>query len=64
MELGGFEPPTSWVRSASAIFAEGVKSCRLPACLPRRLKPPPYTDARGLAAISGESATSGEKWLK
>lgn len=25
---------------------------------------PPYTDARGLAAISGESATSGEKWLK
>jgi hypothetical protein len=33
MELGGFEPPTSWVRSASTMIAEGVKRGRLPACL-------------------------------
>ncbi len=64
MELGGFEPPTSWVRSAPAILAVGAKSGLLPACLPWRLSWPSYTYARGLAAISGESATSGEKWLK
>lgn len=37
VELAGFEPATSWVRSASAILSVGAKSALLPACFPWRL---------------------------
>ena len=67
MELGGFEPPTSWVRSAAAA---GVNSSRKPYFQGVSVIPSVERAAirvpnmRGYAAMCSESGTSGEKFPK
>jgi hypothetical protein len=60
MELGGLEPPTSWVRCKKAAWQKWA------ICRPFRGAPSqvPGADCRGLPAILGVSGTGESQCLK
>jgi hypothetical protein len=63
MELGGSEPPTPWVRPTKALSAVGAEKGKGPitSMLATATETP---TVNGCAAISWDSASSGEKWPK
>ena len=63
VELGGLEPPTSWVRCARSARWFRVERCGLAAGLRTAYSTEVCADARGLSAIVMDSGTSGDKCL-
>jgi hypothetical protein len=64
MELGGLEPPTSWVRSTSSAAITTATSRRLAGISRGGELGRSCMDSRGWPAIPVESGTLGEKWPK
>jgi hypothetical protein len=57
MELGGFEPPTSWGRYRAAVSSLPLRFGFLMRCLASSGALPGSADRRGYASICGDSGT-------